>query len=98
MFPFLGGITVTKRGENQSSTDCPFYSVCCNISLIPRPHPAFHRLQATESWAGSGNEAIITLHKNCSDTELWKCLKSLDAFSCEWIGSGHVTIYMWCKP
>ena len=34
--------------------------ILCLRSLVPRPHPAFHRLQygkVTESWAGPGNEA-----------------------------------------
>ena len=31
------------------------------LSLVPRPRPAFRRsvLQATESWAGPGNEASV---------------------------------------
>ena len=30
-------------------------------SLVPRPCPAFHHLQSTESWVGPGNEAIWLL-------------------------------------
>ena len=32
-----------------------------NSSLVPRPRPAFLRLQSTESWAGPGNEATSTV-------------------------------------
>ena len=41
-----------------------------NGSLVPRPRPAFHRLQygfsvlqAIESWAGPGNEAMFMGHQ-----------------------------------
>ena len=49
-----------------------FYSclmcLICQLSLVPRPRPAFRRylivcfseLQATESWAGPGNEATVS--------------------------------------
>ena len=47
-------------------------------SLVPRPRPAFRRLQygkavliATESWAGPGNEATLFLGL-CSASQEWK--------------------------
>ena len=48
-------------------------------SLVPRPCPAFRHLQATESWAGPGNEATCgymcsALFTKCLTTTL-KCLQ-----------------------
>ena len=58
------------------------YYLCPSASLVPRPRPAFRRLQyvliATESWAGPGNEATLRPKNSGENTGVY----IVDVYSC----------------
>ena len=81
--PFQTTDTCTINAMNiiqSTSSHCPASHKVSGSSLVPRPCPAFRRLQshlqATESWEGPGNEAGQEEHWSilCHEQMLYTCI------------------------